>query len=72
MYFTVNTVFINYLDQFSNLTEFPITKSKTTFKQILPISLNVSKFDSNLLRASRNSKDFIHQYTHKKEIFDLK
>ena len=40
MYFTVNTAFINYLDQFSNLTEsleFPIIKSKTTFKQTLPI-----------------------------------
>ena len=51
MYFTVNTAFINYLDQFPNLTEsikFLIIKSKTTFKQTLPISLNVSKFDSNL------------------------
>ena len=35
MYFTVNTAFINYLDQFPNLTEsleFPTVKSKTTFK----------------------------------------
>ena len=34
MYFTVNTAFINYLDQLSNLTEsleFPIIKSKTHF-----------------------------------------
>ena len=49
MYFTVNTAFINYLDEFLNLTEsleFPIIKNKTTFKQTLPISLNVSKFDS--------------------------
>ena len=54
MYFTVNTAFINYLDQFPNLTEsleFLIIKSKTTFKQTLPISLNVSKFDSNLVTA---------------------
>ena len=73
-YFTVNMASINYLDQFSNLTElleFLIIKSKTTFKQTLPISLNVSKFDSNLLTASSNLKEFIHQYTHKKEIFDL-
>ena len=45
MYFTVNTAFINYLDQFPNLTEsleFPIIKNKTTFKQTLLISLNVS------------------------------
>ena len=75
MYFTVNAAFIKYLDLFPNLTEsikFLIIKSKTTFKQTLPISLNVSKFDSNLLTASSNLKDFIHQYTHQKEIFDLK
>ena len=62
MYFTVNTAFSNYLDQFSSLTEsleFPIIKSKTTFKQTLPISLNVSKFDSNLLTASGDLKNFI-------------
>ena len=75
MSFTVNTAFINYLDQFPNLTksiEFPIIKSKTTFKQTLPISLNVSKNDSKLLTASSNLKDFIHQYTCKKEISDFK
>ena len=45
MYFTVYTAFINYLDQFPNLTEslqFPIIKNKTTFEQIVPISLNIS------------------------------
>ena len=31
----------------------------------------MSKFDSDLLTAPRNLKDFIHQYNHKKEIFDL-
>ena len=31
----------------------------------------MSKFDSYLLTASRNLKDFIHQYNCKKEIFDL-
>ena len=74
MYFTVNTAFINYLDQFSNLTEsleFPIIKNRTTFEQTLPISLNISKFDSTLLTASSNLKDFIHWYTHDKEIFDF-
>ena len=74
MYFTVNTAFINYLDQFQNLTEsleFTIIKNKTTFKQTLPISLNVSKFDSTLLTASSSLKGYIHQYTHDKEIFNL-
>ena len=75
MYFMVNTTFVNYLDQIPNLTESletPIIKNKTTFKQTLPISLNVTTFYSNLLTASSNLKEFIHQYTHKKEIFDLK
>ena len=74
MYFTVNTAFINYLDQFPNLTEsfeFPIIKNKTTFEQILPISFNISKFDSTLLIASSNLKEFIHQYTNDKEIVNL-
>ena len=74
MYFTVNTAIVNYLDQFTNLTEspeFPILKNKTTFEQTLPITLNVSKFDSELLTTPRTLKDFIHQYKCKKEIFDL-
>ena len=31
----------------------------------------MAKFDSGLRTAPRNLKDFIHQYNHKKEIFDL-
>ena len=52
MYFIVNMAFVKYLDKFPNLTEsleFPLIKNKTTFEQILPISLNISKFDSTLL-----------------------
>ena len=74
MYFMVNAAFTNYLDQLTNLTEslrYPIIRKKTPFKQTLPIALNVSKFDSDLLTAPRNLKDFIQQYKHKKEIFDL-
>ena len=70
----VNTAFVKYLDQFDNLTEsleFPILKNKTTFEQVLPISLNISKFDSELLTTPRNLKDFIHQLKCKKECFDL-
>ena len=72
MYFTVNTAFVNYLDKFPNLAEsleFPIIRSKTNFKQTLPISLNISKFD--LTCASGKLKAFIHSYTNHKEIFDL-
>ena len=74
MYIMVNTSFINYLDQIDNLTEtleVPILMDKTTFKQTLPISLNASKFYSDLLSAPRMLKDFIHQYKCKREIFYL-
>ena len=74
MNFTVNTAFINYLDQFPNLTEsteFLIMKNKTIFEQVLPISLNISKFDSTLLTASSDLKEFIHQYNNDKEILYL-
>ena len=74
MYFTFNTAFINYLDQFPKLTEsleFPIIKNKMTFDQVLPIFLNISKFDPTLLTASSDLKEFIHQYINDKEIFDL-
>ena len=74
MYFAVNTAFINYLDKFPNLTEsleFLILRNKTTFEQILPISLNISKFDSTLLTASNDLKEFIERYTNHKEIFDM-
>ena len=57
MYFTVNTAFVNYSDNFPNLTEsleFPIIRNKTTFEQTLTISLNISKFDPTLLTTSSN------------------
>ena len=74
MYFTVNTAVINYLGPFPNLTEsleFQIIKNKSTFEQILPISLNIFKFDSTLWTASSDLKEFFHWYTNDKEIFYL-
>ena len=74
MYLMVNTAFVSYLDQINNLTEtleFPILKNKTTFEHTQPIFLNISKFGTDLLTAPMTLKDFIHQYNHKKEIFDL-
>ena len=74
MYFTDNTAFVNYLDKYPNLTEsleFPIIRNKTSFEQILPISLNISKFDPTLLTASSDLKEFINSYINHKEIFDL-
>ena len=69
IYFTVNTAFVNYLDKFTNLTEsleFLIMKNRTMFEQTLPISLNISKFDSTLLTASIDLKEFINSYTNHK------
>ena len=74
MYFTINTAFTNYLEMITNLTDsqqIPLIKSRTTYKQTLPITLNVSKFDRSLLHASMDLKDFMECYTKKKEIFDL-
>ena len=74
MYFMVNTAFTNYIDQF-NLTEelkFPILTNKTTLEYTLPLFLNNSKFNDSLLTALQTLKDYIAQYKHAKEIFDLK
>ena len=77
MYFTVNTAFANYLDKCPNLTvslEFLIIRNKTIFEQFNPTHFllsNISKFDSTLLTASNNLKEFINIYTNHNEIFDL-
>ena len=75
MYITVNAAFVQYLDQLDNLTDcldVLILMDKTTFEETLPISLNASKVDSELLTAPMTLKDCVHQYHHNKEIFDLK
>ena len=74
MYFTVNTAFTNYIDQF-NLTEvlqMPILTNKLTSEFTLPVFLNKSTFDDTLLSAPITLKEYIAQYKHEKEIFDLK
>ena len=74
MYFTVNTAFTNYTDQF-NLTEeleMPILTNKTTSEFTLPVFLNKSTFDDTLLSTPLTLKEYIAQYKHEKEIFDLK
>ena len=75
MYFTVNTAFVKLpsisLDNLTDSLKFPLLMNRTTFEQTLPISLNLSTFDSELLTAPKMLKDFVHQFHHKKEIFDL-
>ena len=74
MYFTVNIVFTNYINEF-NLTEkleVPILTNKTTSEMTLPVFLNKSTFDDTLLSAPLTLKEYITQYKHDTEIFDLK
>ena len=74
MYFTVNTAFTNYMDQF-NLTKdlkFPILTNKATSEYTLSVFLNNSRFNDSLFTAPETLKEYISQYKHQKEIFDLK
>ena len=73
MYFTVNTAFTNYINEFNLIEDlkFPILTNRTTTEYTLPIFLNTSKFH-NSLAAPQTLKDYIAQYKHEKEIFDLK
>ena len=63
MYFTINTAFTNYLEMFLNFTDSlqtQLIRNRTTFKQTLPITLNVSLFDKSLLHTSTDLKDFVN------------
>ena len=71
MYFIVNTAFVKCLDSLTESLKFPISLDRTTHKQILPISLQSFKFNSDLLQVPKTLKDFVPQFQHKKEIFDL-
>ena len=74
MYFTISSAFTNYLNEF-NLTEeldIPILTNKSTSEVTLPVFLNKSIFNDTLLSARLTLKEYIAQYKHDKEIFDLK
>ena len=74
MYFTVNSTFSNYLNEF-NLTEeleVPIFMNKLTSEITLPVFLNKSTFDGTLLSVPLTLKEYITQYKHDKEMFNLK
>ena len=59
------------LDNLTDSLKFTILLNRTTYKQTLPISLRSLDFDSELLKAPKTLKDFVHKFCHKKEIFDL-
>ena len=74
MYFTINTAFTNYLNKFNLMDklEIPILNNKSTSEITLPIFLNESKFDDMLMYMPLTLKEYISQYKHDKEIFDMK
>ena len=52
--------------------EMPILTNKSTSEFTLPVFLNKTTFDETLLSAPLTLKEYIAQYKHEKEIFDLK
>ena len=68
MYFTVISAFTNYLNKF-NLTE---ELEVPIFMNGKLVSLNESIFNETLLSAPLTLKEYVVQYKHDKEIFDLK
>ena len=69
MYFTINNIFTNYLNEF-NLTEeveIPIFTNKSTLKIALAVFLNRTKFDESFLSAPLTLKEYIAQYKDDKE-----
>ena len=73
MYFTINLVFINYLDMLPNTTDsLPIIKDRMKYEQPLPLNLIIPHLDSSLRHRPTKLKDFMTNYINNdKEIFDL-
>ena len=69
--YTVNLASSNYFDNLVESLDVPILKNWTTQEQLLPISLETFEINSGLLTAPKPLKDFVHQYQHKKQIFDI-
>ena len=70
MYFTVNLTFVNYFDKMIESLCIPILRNWTTQEQILPISVESFEINASLLNTSK-TKDFVHQFRHKKQIQEL-
>ena len=65
MYFTINLAFTNYLDMFPTLTDtLTLIRDKTSFKQPLPIHINIPHYDSSLNNRPTKLKDFLNNYIH--------
>ena len=62
MYFTVNLVFVDYLEELNKSIKTPINRNWMSFKQPLSVSLESFQLSSKLLPAPVMLRDFIDQY----------
>ena len=67
----VNLAFVNYFDNLVDSLDIPILKNWPTKEQILTISLEALEINSSLLSVPKMLKDFVHQFKHRKQIFDI-
>ena len=74
MYFTINSTFTSYLNEFNLMEELviPILTNKSTSEVTLPDFLNISTFGDMLLSPPLTLKEYIAQYKCDKEFFDSK
>ena len=72
MYFTVNLAFVDYLEELNESIKIPIERNWTSYRQILPISLESFQINSSLLQAPKTLKDFINQYQENRKINNKK
>ena len=74
MYYTVNTAFLHYLDNFKEqleISSLDVNQNWTTQEQILPISLQPNPFDNKLLKAPETLKGLVQQYRQKGETLKM-
>ena len=72
MYFTVNLVFANYLDQLEETIDVPIERNWMHQMQVLPISIEPFQMNQNLMQASKTLKDYINQYQENRKSLNMK
>ena len=73
IYYTVNTALMPCLDTFKKDLELPsleVNQNWTTQKQVLPISLQETPFDNELLKAPGTLKGLVQQYKQKSKMLD--
>ena len=62
MHFTLNLAFVEYLEELNETIKTPIHRNWTSFKQLLPVSLESFQLNSKLMHAPVMLRDFIDQY----------